>query len=115
MTIRTFSLSSVTLEALSDELMKIAAAQEAKETQQSRRDRLKKYLKSTALISAGAGVGYGAGMIAEKAFEKLFGPKWNSLPLSSKLRILGAAAGAASVGALAAREWLAHERSEALK
>lgn len=115
MTIRTSSLSLVTLEALSDELMKIAAAQEAKETQQSRSDRFKKFLKSTALIGAGAGAGYGAGMVAEKAFEKLLGPKWNTLPLSSKLRILGVAAGLASAGAFVGREWLAHERREALK
>lgn len=109
MTIRTSSLSLVTLEALSDELMKIASAEE------DRKLRLKKFLKSTAIIGAGTGAGYGAGMLAEKVFQKALGQKWEKLPVSSKTRLLGAAIGLASTGAFIGREWLGHERKEAVK
>lgn len=109
MTIRTSSLSLVTLEALSDELTKIAAAKE------ERNARLKKFLKSTAIIGAGTGAGYGAGMLAEKAFKKALGAKWEQMPIASKTKLLGAAVGLASAGVFVGREWLGHERKEALK
>ena len=102
-------MNQVTLEALSDELTKIAADRE------ERNARLKEFLKSTAIIGAGTGAGYGAGMLAEKAFKATMGPKWKKLPLASKSRLLGAAVGLASTGAFVGREWLGHERKEALK
>jgi hypothetical protein len=98
-----------TVEALSDELRKIASAQEG------RNARLKKFLKSTAVVGAGTGAGYGAGMLAEKAFQKALGQKWEKMPISSKTRLLGAAIGLASAGAFVGREWTAHERKEAIK
>lgn len=106
---RTSSLSLVTLEALSDELVKIASAQEGQNA------RFKKFLKSTALIGAGTGAGYGAGMLAEKAFQKFLGQKWEAMPVSSKTRLLGAAIGLAAAGAFVGREWVGHERKEAVK
>lgn len=104
---KTSSRSLVMQEALRDELLKIAAV--------DKDDRFKKFLKSTALIGAGTGLGYGAGMALEKAVQKAFGAKWATVPGAQQAKLLGAAAGLTAAGAYVGREWLGHERREALK
>lgn len=108
-TTRTSSLSSDTVVGLFDELSKIASEQKPGNPQ------LKKFLKSTAVIGAGAGAGYGAAMIADKAFQHAFGAKWAALGSPSKKKLIGAAIGLATAGVLVGKEWNAHERREALK
>lgn len=108
-TTKTSSLSLVTLAGLFDELTKISSAEEQGNPQ------LKKFLKSTAIIGAGAGAGYGAGMLADKAFRHAFGKKWDVLGHNQKTKLVGAAIGLATAGMFVGREWMGHERKEALK
>lgn len=98
------------LGGLFDELGKIAEVKKKPDS-----GRFKKFLKNTAIISAGTGAGVGAAELAQKALEKAFAGRWAGIPSPTKRRLLGAALGLASSGAFVAREWNAHERREASK
>jgi len=112
-TTRTFSDSSdrreartVARNAFQDELLKIAMSE-------ARKSKLKNFAKSTATIAAGAGVGYGSAMLAEKAFLKMIGSRFSTLPQSQQNKILGAALGVSLAGSYVARNWLDKERAKA--
>ncbi len=120
MTTKTSSLSSASLAALADELTKIAAAKKPahkkpaapKPEEKKPLSPAKKFLRNTAVIGAGTGAGYGGGMLAEKAIQKI---KNSPMPKDKKLRLLGAGLGLASTGAFVAREWIQHARKEAAR
>ena len=80
---------------LFDELVKIseATAPEAK------KPTLKKWLKNTALIAGGAGVGTAVAMAADKLSGSKLGPTWGKLDTKAKKAIVGALLGASTVGA----------------
>jgi hypothetical protein len=107
-TTKTSTDSSVTIVALRDELLKIAMSEESKR-------KLKNFAKSTATIAAGTGAGYGTAMLADKAFQKMLGHKWENLGSSQKKKLLGAGLGLTLAGSYVARSWLDKERKEANK
>jgi hypothetical protein len=107
-TTRTSSLSSATREALFDELVKIAEEAEKKQGN----EKLKRWVKNTAIIAAGAGAGQGLAMLGEKALASKFGPKWAQMSAQSKMRILGPALGAATAGSLLAAQYLKKVQQE---
>lgn len=102
--------SGATRAALLDELSKIAEA-----TQKPSNERLKKFMKSTAIIGAGTGLGYGAAMLADKGLSTALGSRWATLGTPAQKKLVGALLGLASSGAFVGREWLGHERKEAAK
>lgn len=106
MTTKTFTDSSARVAALKDELLKIAVSEESKR-------KLKNFAKSTATIAAGTGAGYGAGMLADKAFQRMLGKRWESTGSSQKKKLLGAALGLSLAGSYVARGWLDKERRKA--
>lgn len=114
---KTSSLSLATLAALSDEVEKIAAKRKPPApppaTESPRKARLKKFLKNTAVISAGTGVGAGLGTAGDMLIQKYITK--STAPRETKLKWLGAALGLASTGALIGKEWLQHERQEAAR
>lgn len=99
-------MENISTEAMRDELLKISMSEESKK-------KLKNFAKSTATISAGAGLGYGAGMLADKAFQKMLGSKWESLGSPAKKKMLGAALGLTMAGSYVARRMLDKERQKA--
>ncbi len=107
MTTRTSSRASAT--AFVDELTKIAAAKAPSE----KKGKLKRWLKNSALVAAGTGLGTGAYMVAEKGVGSKFGKRWSSLHPNTRRGIAGAGAGAATVGGLLLASKLAKERAKA--
>lgn len=87
----TFLLPSATLEALSDELQKIAA-------DEGRKEKVKKWLKNTALISAGVGAGTAATMGIDKLVGSKLGPTWQSISPNTKKLVLGPLLGLSALG-----------------
>ena len=113
-------MNVITLKALSSELEKIAAKKKTKappappvSTDSPRKARIKKFLKNTAVISAGTGVGAGLGTVGDMLLQH-YVPK-SKAPTATKLKWLGTALGLASTGALIGKEWLQHERQEAAR
>lgn len=92
MTTPTSSLPSATLAGLSSELQKIA--------EETKSPKLKKWLKNTALISAGYGAGQGLGMLGEEALRAALGKKWNGWSSDTKRKVIGTALGLATAGSL---------------
>lgn len=99
---RTSSVSSVGQAAFLDELEKIAE-------ELTKKEQVKRYLKGALLISAGAGAGTGAVMLADKALSRA-APAWNSLSPTVKKLIVGPALGITTVGALVAAQKLREEQ-----
>lgn len=91
-------LTAVSRAALFDELEKIAAAQSNKAQARARREKVKKWLKGTALVAAGTGAGTGAAMLGDKVISGAFGPKWRSLPREMRLKILAPAISVSTMG-----------------
>ena len=102
-------MSSVTLGALQDELEKIADALTKKE---ENKKKLKKWLKNTALVAAGTGVGEAAAQGAAHLAKKKFGPAWAQTPRAKKLRILGPAIGAGTAGIALATSYIKKKYEE---
>jgi hypothetical protein len=98
------------LAALSDELLKIAADQQAKKP-----STFKKVLKNSLLVAGGYGVGHGVGMLADKGLGKALGDKWSKMVPESKKKWAYPALGAASAGAFLANEYLNYKRQQALQ
>jgi hypothetical protein len=93
--------------AFYDELEKIAVSEYGAQN----RDKLKRFMKSTVAIAAGAGVGSGLYMLGERAANKFGGTgTWKGLSLNSRKFVLGAASGAAGFGAAMAIRRLAEEK-----
>lgn len=90
---RTSSVSSVGQAAFLDELEKIAE-------ELTRKEQMKRYLKSAALIAAGAGAGAGAVMLGDKAIQRIIGPSWAAMSPMVKNLIVGPAFGLATVGGI---------------
>lgn len=104
-------LTAASRAALFDELEKIAADQAGKAQARARREKLKKWLKSTALVAAGTGAGTGAAMIGDRLISSAFGAKWRGLPKEKRLAIIGPASGIAAMGgALLARKLMEEKR-----
>lgn len=97
------------LNGLSNELLKIAEAEQKKPS------KLKRYLKNSAIIAGGYGLGHGLGMLADKGAKKAFGEKWTKMVPESKKRWIYPALGAASAGSFLANEYLNYKRQQALK
>jgi hypothetical protein len=84
-----------------DELEKISA-------DNGRKEKVKRWLKDTALITGAAGVGAGVSMLAEEAAKKAFGPDWaNRIPVSRRGMVIGAGSFASG---LAAKKFLEERR-----
>jgi hypothetical protein len=99
-----------TLAGFSTELVKISADKTEK------REKAKKWLKGSAAVAAGTGLGTGAYMLGEKAISKKLGKRWSSLAPATRRTVAGGAAGLATVGGMMlaqrlAREKQKHERS----
>jgi len=104
-TTRTFSLlSEATLAGLCDELEKIA------EADKSRGEKLKGWLKNTALITAGAGAGTAATMVVDKIVGDKLGPAWQNTDAKTKMLIIGPLIGISTLGAVVASRKLLEER-----
>jgi hypothetical protein len=82
-------------EGFFDELQKISAA-----IHQERREKTKKFLKNTALIAGGAGVGAALTTVADKLIGTKLGPTWAKLDSKTKKLIIGPLLGA---GVMASR------------
>lgn len=92
------SLSTTTLAALRDELIKIGAAKAERE----KKLRLKKWLKNTLLIAGGSAAGTGISMAGDRILKKALGKAWARTHPKTRLAIaipLASAAGAASMAA----------------
>lgn len=98
----TSSLSSDVLGSLLDELEKIAADDRAKKA--------KRWLKNTAIVAAGTGMGTAAMMATERVLTTALGPHWAKLTPSTQKMILVPAMGLTSAGASLALKKLLDER-----
>jgi hypothetical protein len=107
------SLHPITKLAFIDELEKIS--REVSPQGQANRDKAKKFLKSTAIITAGSAAGVGTFMVGDMLAKKLFGAGWNSMPKDVRHMILTAAGGAAAVGSAHYVKRLAEEREKYMK
>lgn len=87
----TSSLSSDAVGALLDELEKISEDARAKKA--------KRWLKNTAIVAAGTGMGTGAMMLAEKLTTTALSPHWRLLNPTVRNLLLGSAVGVTSTGA----------------
>lgn len=84
------SLHPLSRLAFYDELEKISAAKAGE-------GKVGKWLKNTAIVSAGAGLGTAAYSAGHRALKKHGGPGWNRLSNARKAAILGPAAVAAGL------------------
>lgn len=110
----TSSLSTVSLEALADELLKIAA-ETGPAPEQKPGEKFKKWVKNTALIGAGYASGQAVGMLVERAAKKMVGPAWNRWQSPLKSNILRGAASIASIGAILALQEQEREKARRMK
>lgn len=92
-TSKTYSLSTITREALLDELSKIAEAK--KDTS------IKKILKNVALASLGGAAGTGAAMLGHKFLQSVIGPKYEKFMPTTKMRIVAPLLGISTSALLA--------------
>lgn len=108
MTTATSSLSSVGLAALFDELEKIAADQEKKQS------KWKSRAKNIGLTALGAGAATGASMLADHYLTPKLSPGWRALhPVTRNM--IGAAViggGSLAAGALAKKLYEERKRTE---
>lgn len=105
-TTQTSSLPTATLVAFRDELEKISASGAEK------RERAKKWLKGTAAVAAGTGLGTGAYMLGERAVSKKLGRRWSSLQPGTRRAVAGGAAGLATVGGMMLAQRMAKEKQK---
>ncbi len=101
---RTSKPSSVIQLAFTDELEKIA------EEEVNNKQRFKKWLKNTALIAAGTGLGTGIAMVGDKGLRAGLGPTWKTLDPRTRLAILSAGAALTSSGAAALHKKMEKEK-----
>jgi hypothetical protein len=87
------SLHPISRLSFYDELEKIASERQPKN------NKVKRWLKSTAIVSAGAGIGTGAYMGGERLAKKLVGKRWDRMNPKTRLAILGPASALAGYGA----------------
>lgn len=101
-TTQTFSIfGPATVEALFDELEKIA--EEAKPTDKP--PKFENWIKNTALIAGGSGLGVAGAMAVDKIVGAKIGPLWQRMSPATKKKIVGGLIGATTVGStLAARK-----------
>lgn len=97
-----------TLAGFLSELEKISEAHPGPE----RRERVKRWLKGTAAVAVGTGLGTGAYMLGEKAVSNKLGRRWSSLSPSTRRTIAGGAAGLATVGGMMLAQRLAREKQK---
>jgi hypothetical protein len=88
----TSSLPSATVAGLFDELVKIGEAVPPA-PEQSRKDKVKKWAKNTAILATGAGAGMAASMAADRWFSNQLGQKWQNMDSKTKRFIVGPALG----------------------
>lgn len=106
-TTQTFLRPSVVVHAaLFDELEKISEATQP----QDNKTKIKKWLKNTALITAGAGAGAAATTVLDKILRDNLGNYWKSMSPTTKRLIVGPLIGISTVGALAAAHKLQQAR-----
>jgi len=98
--------STIRHSAFLDELEKIA------EDRLEKSQQFKKWLKNTALIAAGTGVGTGTVMVGEKVLNHALGDKWRSLPPKTRMAIAAPIASAAGMGAMLFLQKLNEEKSK---
>lgn len=85
----------VTHAALFDELGKIAEVHD-------NREKLKKWLKNSALVAAGAGAGTAATMVVDKLMGDKLGKIWQGMDPKTKMFIVGPLVGLSTLAAVAA-------------
>lgn len=88
--------------------MKISASAAGKE----RRRKLGRWLKGTAAVAAGTGVGTGIYMLGHAAAQKHLPKYWAKLSPQMRTAILGAGSGIAGLGSAALAKKLLHEKRE---
>lgn len=88
-------LDSLTKLAFCDELVKISRSAE----QEANRQKAKKFVKNTLLISSGMAAGTGLAMIAEDVAKRWAGPAWDRMPVQKRISILGPIVSAGSIAA----------------
>lgn len=98
--------SSDVLGAFIDELEKIGSAE------QERKEKIKRWVRNSAIIAAGTGAGTGASMLTEHAARHLLGAKWATMSPSSRQLVLAPAIGLTSIGAAMAARRLMEERAK---
>ena len=103
-TYQTSLFSSATLAGLSDELSKIAE-------DLSKKEKLKKWVKSSLLAAGGSGAGLGAAMLADEFARRNF-TGWNRLPSMTRVRILIPLVGLGTIGGAVLARHLGQERSK---
>jgi hypothetical protein len=103
----TSSARLATHAALFDELGKIAEAQPGNS------EKLKKWVKNSALVAAGAGAGTAATMIVDKFLGDKLGKTWQSTDPKTKMLIIGPLIGVSTMGAVMASRKLMAERKKA--
>ena len=101
------SAEVVTFSSFSDEISKIAA-EHFEPPRSDGKVKLKKWLKNTALIGAGTGIGTGAGMIAEKLVRK-YHPEIGPM---TKMKYLSGLASAATMAGMLAKMEISRTRHE---
>ena len=100
--------SSAVLSGLFDELETISIAE-----QPTRKEQIKKWLKSTALITAGAGAGTAAGMLINKGLEKgMQSAPWRGLSPATRAKVLGALVGGGTMASTLLAKKLIEERNK---
>lgn len=102
-TTRTSSLPTATLVGFRTELEKISS---------DRSEKAKKWLKGTAAVAAGTGLGTGAYMLGERAVSKKLGRRWRSLQPNTRRAVAGGAAGLATIGGMMLTQRLAREKQK---
>lgn len=104
---RSGSLPAFTKLAFYDELLKISAAESAGKR---RRKQLGRWLKGTAAVAAGTGVGTGVGMLLQEGARRVAPKTWAKLSPRAQLAVIGPASAAATLGAAALAHHLMKEK-----
>ena len=105
----TSQLSGVTLVALLDELEKIAEAQNP-----TNKEKAIRWIKGTAQIAAGAGMGAALTTIANKYIDRKAIPLLRSLDPSVQRMIIAPLAAVAAIGTAVAAQKLMEERNRSI-
>lgn len=99
MTSRTSSLSGVSLAALFDEIEKLAA------DESKTKSRLKRIAKVGLTAGAGSLAGYGAGVLVDRAAQKMMGERYKKWPVGTRMKVVLPLLGLSMVGWHAAQEY----------